>query len=88
MDLPGATIIVAGISAAGAVLNTWMTQRTHKQVVPNSGSSLRDSVDRIENRLDAFVDYQRDKNHEFTNSLMALEGRLVARLPATPPPQG
>jgi hypothetical protein len=49
--------LVAGFSAA----IKWMVKHYLTELKPNSGSSLRDSIDRLENRVDKIYEILCDK---------------------------
>jgi len=54
---PDAGIVVAVIAA---LAGWWNTRQSHKQMKPNGGASLRDAVDRIEERQKTMVADVRD----------------------------
>lgn len=44
MDVPGATIIVAGLTVAGTLLNTYLAARLHKEVKTGNGIKAGEAI--------------------------------------------
>ena len=83
---PDATVIAALTTAAAATAATWWNaHKAAKATRPNGGSSMRDVVDRIEDKLDTEVVPRLDRGAtvmaEHADRLAALEARM-ARDPA------
>lgn len=53
-----------------------LTQMLH-QVLPNNGESFRDAVDQNGAKLDEFMAYQHEKNHDIINTVMGTRGRVM-----------
>jgi len=60
-DLPVDIVIVgAVISTLAFYINAKVDKILH-EMFPNSGSSMRDSIDRIESKLDKHIDWHMDR---------------------------
>lgn len=47
------------------------------QVLPNGGSSFRDAVDATNTKLDEFMAYQHERNHDLINTTLGTSGRVM-----------
>ena len=77
---PDAVIIAALLAAVGGQVGTWIsTHRTSKQTKPNGGTTMRDSLDRIEATLKHDVvprlDHGAQMIAQHADRLAALEAR-------------
>jgi hypothetical protein len=68
LDTPGEVVtIIAIVSAFFGSLFWLIDARVSKvlhEVTPNSGKSLRDAVDRIENKLDTHIQWHLERTNE------------------------
>ena len=60
----GIAIAVTTIVASFAGSVRWLVKHYLTELKPNSGSSLRDSVDRLERRVDSLYELVAGKSHE------------------------
>jgi hypothetical protein len=60
----GIAVAVTTIVASFAGSVRWLVKHYLTELKPNSGSSLRDSVDRLERRVDSLYELVAGKSHE------------------------
>ena len=60
----GIAVAVTTIVASFAGSVRWLVKHYLTELKPNSGSSLRDSVDRLERRVDSLYELIAGKSHE------------------------
>jgi hypothetical protein len=60
----GIAIAVTTIVASFAGSVRWLVKHYLTELKPNSGSSMRDSIDRLERRVDSLYELVAGKSHE------------------------
>lgn len=66
MDLNGIGAVISGVAAMFAA---WFSRKTHQELKPNHGSSLRDAVDRLTGKVEKLDEKQNELAGEFQTTL-------------------
>jgi hypothetical protein len=68
LDTPGEVVAIIAIATAVFGVLFWLIDarvgKVLHEVTPNSGKSLRDAVDRIENKLDTHIQWHLERTNE------------------------
>jgi hypothetical protein len=68
LDTPGEVVAIIAIVTTVFGVLFWLidvrVSRVLHEVTPNSGKSLRDAVDRIENKLDTHIQWHLERTNE------------------------